>query len=340
MKKLIFILFNLISLSASATIHTVSNIDSSAQFTTIQAACDASQSGDSIYVSPSIYNYDGFSINDKKLAVFGPGWNPFAGKTTNINGCSLNGIGASGSELHGLFFYSNISINTAGINDIIIRRNRITGIWFSGSVRDYIIEGNWFVGGLSNVTSAIFSDLVIRNNIFFECGLYGMYGDSTIIEHNLFYGRPYLVFGYSSHLIFSNNILQLGCANGVEGNSTNFSVFNNNITYGIDNIIPWNSNNNIDFGGNIAGKNPQMVDEASVDADVNDPLLDFTIKKGPANNAGSDGLDMGLLYDKGKVTNWNYSRAAHLPYISELNITDQNILIDGYIHFSGKAKGN
>ena len=83
-----------------------------------------------------------------------------------------------------------------------------------------------------------------------------------------------------------------------------------------------------------------MLDEASVDGDIDNPLFNFTITSGPANNKGSDGKDMGLLFDKGGVTNWTNCRAAHLPYISEFNITGQDISTNGYIKFNGKAKSN
>lgn len=345
--NLLLLFFSLFCFSATATIRTVSNLDAAAQFSTIQAACDASQSGDSIYVSPSIYNYAGFSINEKKLAVFGPGWSPFVGGAATIQyACSLSGTGASGSELHGLILLAGINIYGAGITNLIIYRNRVGNIAFYGSAGNCTIEGNWFISSIIAGWDAqrTLSNSIIRNNIFFNAygyhsaGIHDIIGDSLLVDHNLFYGDalgfPYDAFLGCSHLTVTNNIIQLNCA------GASFSTFNNNITYNAGNNEPWNSNNNINAGGNIAGQNPQMFDEASVDADVNNPLLDFTVKSGPANNSGSDGLDMGLLYDKGLVTNWNYSRAAHLPYITEFNITDLNIVIDGYIHFNGKAKSN
>src|SRR6476661_139219 len=95
MKQLITLLFAVFSISTFATVRTVSNIDSSAQFRTIQAACDASTSGDSIYVRRSTINYDDFTINNKKLAIFGPGWSPFVPGIAFISRCDLKGTGAS-----------------------------------------------------------------------------------------------------------------------------------------------------------------------------------------------------------------------------------------------------
>ena len=345
MKISLLVLFVIVASSAFATIHSVSNVDTSAQFFTIQAACDASQSGDSIYVLASPTNYDGFTINNKKLAVFGPGWSPFTGGTAIINGdqfgtaCTLTGTGASGSELQGLIFYGAIRIENSNINDLIFYRNRLYTILFANgqSENNYRFEGNWFVDGGQGYPAGIFgsslSNSVIRNNLFFGGALRYMTGNNVILYHNLFYGRQSDFF-QTSHLILSNNIIQ------IDVSGTSFSTFNNNITYNAGNNTPWNTNNNIDAGGNIANTNPQMADEASVDADVNYPLLNFTIAQGPGNNSGSDGKDMGLLFDKGGVTNWSNSRAAHLPYITGFTITNQNIFTGGYIYFNVSAKSN
>jgi len=65
MKKLLPIfLFVISSTVAFANIRTVSNIDAAARYTTIQAACDASNSGDSIYASGSPLTYASFSLRE------------------------------------------------------------------------------------------------------------------------------------------------------------------------------------------------------------------------------------------------------------------------------------
>ena len=104
--------------------------------------------------------------------------------------------------------------------------------------------------------------------------------------------------------------------------------------------MPWTTNNNTDAGGNLAGQYPQMAAQTSVNNNVNNPLLDFTISSGPANNAGSDGKDMGLLYEKGGSANWSRSRAARLPYVSKLNISNQSIFKTSKIYFTVEAKSN
>ncbi len=148
-KLLIFVFCTGYALAAGATIRSVSNLDSSAQYSTIQASIDASSSGDSIYVSKSSITYAAFTIDNKKLAILGPGWSPFVAGTANVNGCTITGTGASGSELHGLFFPNgySIDITTSGINNLRFYRNYIYYLAFtSGTFANYIIEGNWFVG--------------------------------------------------------------------------------------------------------------------------------------------------------------------------------------------------
>ncbi len=65
------------AICARATVRTVSSNPSTlGQFSTIQAAIDASIAGDTVYVYGSPNIYAGFSIVDKAITVLGPGWSP------------------------------------------------------------------------------------------------------------------------------------------------------------------------------------------------------------------------------------------------------------------------
>ena len=73
-KYLPFIVLLFAVSSANAIIRTVSNTPSTlAQFNNIQAAVDASASGDSIYVHGSPNAYAAFTITNKQLVIIGPG---------------------------------------------------------------------------------------------------------------------------------------------------------------------------------------------------------------------------------------------------------------------------
>ena len=122
------------------------------------------------------------------------------------------------------------------------------------------------------------------------------------------------------------------------GNS--FSTFNNNITFNTGVNNPWAVNGNIDGGGNVENQDPQMVDQAAVNAGTNNPLLDFTIAAGAANNSGSDGKDMGLLYDVTGSLNWTISRGSRLPYIFSMNIVNPTIAQGGTLTVEVEARKN
>ena len=76
MKKIIILSAGLVMCNSSdATVRTVCNLPSpSGQYSTIQAAVDASFSGDTILVQGSGQSYSVFTIADKRLVIIGPGW--------------------------------------------------------------------------------------------------------------------------------------------------------------------------------------------------------------------------------------------------------------------------
>jgi hypothetical protein len=334
----LLLFFAIIYVTAFATIRTVSNVDSSAQFRTIQDACDASVNGDSIYVSRSSITYAGFSIFNIKLAIFGPGWSPFVPGKAMVEGCTMRGVKTAGSELHGLYFTDDVNVITTGINNLLFYRNHFRSIYIRNvTVSNYIFEGNWFDNGaIDNYQSAV-SNFTIRNNLFYNSSInYTSGGGSIVINHNLWYASSSRTCFYScSNLTISNNIFDRNDASG-----TSLSYFNNNITHNTSFDAPWNTNSNTNSGGNIAGVDPQMADQTSVNNGVNNPQLNFTIAAGSANNTASDGKDMGLLYDPGGVVNWARCGASNIPYITQFNITNQTIYTNSYIRFNAQAKSN
>src|SRR5262245_26126388 len=149
MGKYIIALFALfLASNGHAIIRTVSNTPSTlAQFSTIQAAVDASSSGDSIYVHGSPNPYPLFTITNKQLVIIGPGWSPNKNLplTAVVNGCVINGAPSSNTEIQGLTFNNTININSDKADNIRFIRNYfgsfITinqgGVTYSG----YLFEG-------------------------------------------------------------------------------------------------------------------------------------------------------------------------------------------------------
>jgi hypothetical protein len=115
------------------------------------------------------------------------------------------------------------------------------------------------------------------------------------------------------------------------------STFTNNITNNITlnsanataNGTPWAVNSNVDGGGNVTNQNPAMVDQAAVNAGSSNPGLNFTIASGSANNSGSDGKDMGLLFD---------STGSLIPRIFSMNITTPTVTPGGNLSVTVDAR--
>jgi hypothetical protein len=350
MKSLLLLFaFSAIAGNLLATVRTVSNNPSTiAQFNTIQAAIDASNSGDTVYVHGSPNNYSGFAITNKQLVIIGPGYSAdknIALAAQIVGSINLTGAGAAGTELQGISIFSSINIQTLGVDNIRFIRNRLFQNFFSinpsvgGTVSGYLFESNWFEnGGVNTSSSYTMQNFIFHNNIFYETGccigvsISGFTNTVNVLfDHNLFYGPSSgsrdLFGGTCRFLIMSNNIFVRRNA----ATNLSSSVFNNNITFNTGTDAPWAANSNVDAGGNVAGQDPQMTDQASVTSGADNPFLDFTITAGPANNNGSDGKDMGLLFDVTGSLNWLNTRTSRLPYIFSMNITTPTVAPGGNV---------
>ena len=358
MKRILYSLFFLLSTtSLFATIRTVSNNPSTiAQFNTVQAAIDAATAGDTIYVHGSPNAYNGFNIT-KQLVIIGPGWSPNKNlpHTALITG-SLNfsTAAASGTELQGLTINASTSVVVLGVNNLRLVRNRFQGITFHmtpstvGTISGYLFEGNWFDnGGMNGNGSYTYQNFIFQNNIFYETGCCTGFSISgfvntvnVLFDHNLFYGP-----GSGNRDVFTSNCRFLILSNNIfvrrnAASNLSSSTFNNNITFNAGNDAPWTVNGNVDGGGNVAGQDPQMTSQPSVNNGTNNPLLDFTIASGPANNTASDGKDMGLLFDGAGSLNWANSRGSRLPYIFSMNITTPTVAPGGNVSVTIEARRN
>ncbi len=350
--------FFVLHLSCFATIHTVSNVPSTiAQFNTIQAAADAATSGDTIYVYGSPNTYAGFTISFKQLTVIGPGWAPNKNLplTANVAGVTITGAASSGSEIQGLVFVGGININTQKADNIRFLRNRFAcsqniainqnGVTYSG----YLFEGNWFDNSTVIATSgSTYQNFLFQNNFFYENGFCVGSNISSFVNsvnvlfnHNIWYGPG---IG-NTRSCFSSNCRFLNLTNNIFVNrnaadQNSLSTFTSNITFNAGNNEPWLANSNVNGGGNVANQSPQMVAQTAVNNGANDPLQDFTIAAGPANNSGTDGKDMGLLYDATGSLNWATSRNSRLPYIFSMNITNPTISQGGSMEVKVEARKN
>ncbi len=353
------VLFGCLLLAASfvnATIRTVSNLPSTlAQFNTIQAAIDASISGDTVYVHGSPNVYATFTITNKQLVIIGPGWSPNKNLpfVASVPGFTITGASSGNTEIQGLVVTSTITIVTNHPDNLRFIRNQFQTLTFSinqGSTTyiGYLFEGNFFDNAqVAGTASTTYQNFLFQNNDFFENGsavngnIAGFTNSLNVLfNHNLWYGP-----GSASRDCFSSNCQFMLLTNNIfvrrnAASSNSNSTFNNNITFNAVNNTPWASNGNTDAGGNVNNLDPQMVAQTAVNAGTNSPLLDFTIAAGPANNSGSDGKDMGLLYDAIGSLNWTTSRSSRLPFIFSMNIVNPTIPVGGTLNVQVEARKN
>jgi hypothetical protein len=370
MKKLLLLVFSFVAIHTYATVRTVSSNPSTlGQFSTIQTAIDASVDGDTVYVYGSPNTYAGFTIQDKKITVIGPGWSPDKNLplTATVDGASIRnspaGGSPDGSELQGLVFVSNavyLSRNAVGgdfgVNDLrIIRCLFNSAIYFELGSSGFLFEGSIFYNSINFSSSATYQNFLFQNNLIFmpvcciSSQINGLNNSVNIrFDHNLFTssnnsgGNTAQIFSNSRFLTFSNNIFNQANA----GLAVSLSTFNNNLTNNItlnsanatSNGTPWTVNSNVDGGGNVANQNPVMVDQASVNAGSSSAALNFTIASGPANNTGSDGKDMGLLFNSVGSLNWVNSRNSRLPRIFSMNITTPTVTPGGNLSVTVEAR--
>lgn len=353
MKQFFLFLSLGIFINSYATVRTVSNNPSTlAQYNTVQAAVNASISGDTIYIHGSPVMYPAFTIADKRLILLGPGWAPiknFNPHPATIYDMTLTGTGADNCEIQGLVVH--VSVTITGFNhpnNVRFIRNQFKGainLTSASPFYGFVFEDNWFDGAFVNAGSTVqHTNWLFRNNIFYSTSsngnVTGFFNTQNVIfDHNLWYGPSGAAanaFGPNCRsLIISNNIF---VRRNAATNNT-FSLFNNNITYNAGVNDPWAAAyNNSDNGGNIDNQNPLMFNQDSVNAGINNPQLNFTIASGPANNSSSDGKDMGLLYDATGILNWANSRISRIPYLYSMHITNPIVNAGGTLNVQVEAR--
>lgn len=353
MKKTIpIVLFILLVAQVSfATVRTVSNSPATlAQFNSIQVAVDSSSNGDTILVHGSPVNYAGFTVTSKRVVLLGPGFNPntqTALKAKIFGVINFNGSACKKSELHGFeMVSSSIEIQSSMdslyfFRNIIVTMGIVNGV---GTVSGFIFRGNYFKGAISSHPASVFHNFVFENNVFVcsSCINYITNGANTniLFNHNLFFddnGNNTNAFASLGFALFTNNIF-------VERNFSTTTVFNstfiNNITFNCSPNTPWSLGTNIDGGGNIENLDPMMVDQAGVNDGSATEISNFTIPSGPANNSGSDGKDMGLLFDPTGGLNWNHSRNSRMPSVVLMNIANPVIGAGGSLSVTVEARKN
>lgn len=312
------------------TVHTVDNRDQSgAQFTDLQAAINASVSGDIIQVHPSMTSYGNVTI-DKTLTIFGLGHNP-----ENSNGdvamlAVVTFIDDSGnSELKGLVIGTvtcGNSANNTNLSNIHIINNRFTsqilGSETEGLSNDWIIEGNYLSSSSNGLIQPRTShSWQIRNNVL-TGGLFGLH-NTVIVTNNIFITTlpVFNFFGQCNNPLVNNNIFLATHIDLTEIGITNSTVtFENNITYNYTGTAILE----LSGSGNLNNQNPLFENV------LNDNPIDFYNNNydlapgSPGINEGSDGTDIGL-YGNNFIFD-NNGRPNLTPYPESIEITNSVVL--------------
>ena len=278
-----------------------------ADYTTLQAANDNANDGDTVYIEGSTTSYEGADIS-RKLTIIGPGYWLNENDSTQANGLEVifNGninfnTGSAGSSISGITgFYiyldaNNITVSRCNLSYISLNSGSdVENILISQNYLNYIMS----YGKISNS--------VISNNI---------------INHQIYAGTP------SGALQISNNIIT---AQGTAPYPINVysSTITNNITCYSSGQIAVNTGNTITNNilaapGTDANGNKYNIVMANVFVDYSGSLNysddgKWKLKAGsPAIGAGVGGVDCGVF---GGVAPYVLSGMPALPHIYEVTI--------------------
>jgi hypothetical protein len=339
MKQLFIFLFALTTaFTAYATVITVdNNPNSPGQYTGIQAAINAAVAGDSIYISGSTTNYGNFSLN-KRVTIFGTGYNPLkqVPVVSIVSSMSLDTVtsvsGASNSKVYGLAFTGNIS-DTYGAKFVSIERCQVNGSTnMSASSANWVIRNNahFSVININNSPNILF-----ENNLAYGCAIQTSNQPTVTINHNVF------LFNVGSGYYCANNVQNATWMNNIFwGASPIYSnvtgcVFNNNLTYQTPNDV-------IPGSGNTGSNNLVTVPPGFVNVPNPNSIgygYDYNvINVSAANNAGTDGTDLGVY--GGTSAMQDLSGMPAIPQMYEMNITNPTIPPAGTLNVTFKARKN
>jgi len=328
MKKPLFsLLFATVSLFTCAAIHTVSKeAVIPAQFTSIQAAVNASEHGDTIYIYGAGTMYSENVVLTKKLSLIGSGFNPDredrmptrimnivftrgASENENSSGSVISGVEATDMTITRAsqnvpipsgFLIERCKINTLQRlcgSSILIRHNIITSLIFGGNPglgTDITISNNI----IENISSINSGASLITNNIIGTCSATLK---NAVWQNNIFLGDYF----YSTTSIFHSD--RSGYSFEVSGNA-----FSNNLTASgnlfesayqeyytpvdaLANVYYNSGYQGINTGtGNLHATAPRF-EYIALSKSIDFQFNDFRLKNdSPGKNAGTDGTDIGI----------------------------------------------
>lgn len=326
-----------IVLSANATVRTVNNGPISAgQYTSVQAAVDASVAGDTVYIHGSVTTYGSVTLN-KRLVLIGAG-HKVSGTQYNLS-TYLDNIYLSqgnsttlptGSVIKGINVPSIAGIGGAlPVNNITFERNMISStIGVCGS--NWIFKNN-FIG---YIMINNFSNMIISNNIF-GTGLYYSNKPSVVFTNNLCLNGTYL---YDvDYATITNNIFIEPNYDYVNTNQQN--TYNKNVFIYADpvnyDVFPPSGNTGVGNLNTIANQFVSTVPlNVSLDLCRN---YDFHLLASSLGFAyGTDGTDIGIF--GGSYPMPNMTGATTIPQMVSMDIQNSVVPLNGSLDVEIKSR--
>lgn len=277
--------------------------------------------GDTIHVEGSPHLYESFT-STKQLVIIGPGYFLTENPETQANALEARihnlrfNQGAEGSIVMGLVFnYSSTSGIFVNTNNITIQRCYLRGSITITNQSGVRILQNYINGSVGGYSSAsIFSDVIVKNNLFIGGRFNTRNGNFSICENNIFTGSNITINAVS----FRNNI--------VLDNNAEISITSGNI----QNNLTTNGQLGTENGNLSINPNSLFIEDGSTDGQYQ------LAQNSPAKGAGFEKVDAGAF---GGESSYKLSGLAPIPSIYDLRIDDAGNLDNG-IGVQIKVKSN
>ena len=307
-KSYLIIIFVFITNLFAGLITIDNNVYPIGEYTTLVAAHENAAIGDTIYVIPSLTDYEGIAVS-KTLTFLGVGfeldlWPGQASLvSSSISGTMIFDEGSDGSILEGFDGEFNVSINTDFIS---VKRNLLYSINFYENTSSSIIIQNK-IGGIIDDPGSSLQDVTFINNII-NTMYFNDYDNTSgfhFINNNFISGST-LYLGSNSVLI--NNIF-------VSSNSVACveCIFSNNM---------WSGDPGSQYEGN---GNMVNIDMNAVFINYSDGDYHL-LPESPAIGSGQDGADMGIYGGEAPFIDGGFPG---IPAIYELDVENVGSQIHG-----------
>lgn len=331
----------LTAVGAQAKVRTVSNYQpNSAQFDNVQAAINASNPGDTVYLHGSPLNYGNFTI-DRKICIIGAGYNLANNRynyNTEVGNITFDTIKVlptlpkpvKGSMLVGLRL-SSVGVATYNfIRDLIVDRCSGT-LYMNGA--NWIVKNSWVGVGItpystknSSGTSFWYSKNCSINNSFVMNLSNGSstvgngYATGVVSNHCIFpNGVPNTTGAVFNNNIFLNSVALPNSSTTYAGN-----VYNNNMTYKANTtlaLLPGTFNTGANNKNNAypSFTNVTTYNFSTLQLAFND--FDFTLDPtSQGYNAGTNGTSLGITGGAYPMNGADLEGRPRLPLVTEVSI--------------------